>query len=217
MELKDDIQMYEPRNGLSYPLNPFENLKIMFMLEKDEKVFSKDEIFFCGKEELQTNFIDVLKYHFIPEVIIDIEKALEIKMDNIINDKYEVYQIEVGILLEKDDPEYECYNKVWDYKHGYYNEDWGFYKKIEEAKNYITNYVKDGCKNTYGIISKISVPKEAYDICEEDTVWVDMDYDLGNVIYNVYKNNKDEIVENFIENKKKLKRTTIESEEEEVL
>ena len=45
------------------------------MLEKDEKVFSKDEIFFCGKEELQPNFIDVLKYHFIPEVIIDIEKA----------------------------------------------------------------------------------------------------------------------------------------------
>ena len=44
-----------------------------------------------------------------------------------------------------------------------------------------------------------------------------MDYDLGNVIYNVYKNNKDEIVENFIENKKNLKRTTIESEEEEVL
>lgn len=217
MQLKDDIQMYESRNGHNYPLNPFENLKIMIMLEKDEKIFSKDEIFFCGKEELQSNFIDVLKYHFIPEVITDIEKALEIKVDNIINDKYEVYQIEVGILLEKDDPEYECYNKVWDYKHGYYNEDWGFYKKIEEAKRYITNYVKDGCKNTYGIISKISVSNEAYNICEEDTVWVDMDYNLENVIYNVYKNDKGEITENFIENKKNLKRHNIETEEEEVL
>ena len=214
MELKDDIQMYEPRNGPSYPLNPFENLKIMFMLEKDEKVFSKDEIFFCGKEELQPNLIDVLKYHFVPEVIIDIEKALEIKMDNIINDKYEAYQFEVGVLLDKDDPEYECYNEVWDYKNGYYNENWGFTKKYDEALEFIDNYVKNGNNNTYGIISFIKVTEEEFNsIYNGSSEIIDMDYDLGNVICSKYKNKDNEIIENFIDKNTKINENEEDEEE----
>lgn len=133
------------------------------------------------------------------------------------NKKYKAYQIEVGVLLKKDDPEYECYNKVWDYKQGYYNEDWGFYKKFEDAKKYIMDYVKNGCKSTYGIISKIELCKEDYDICEEDTVWVNQEYDIENIIFSAYKNDKDEIIENFIDTKKNVKTNDTELEEDEVL
>lgn len=120
------------------------------------------------------------------------------------NDKCEVYQFELGVLLDKNDKEYECYNKVWDYKYGYYNVDWGFCRKLKDAQNYITDYVKNGCKNTYGIISKVNVSKEEYDICEEDTAWVDMDYNLGNVIYSICRNQNNEIVEDFIDIKTRI-------------
>ncbi len=114
--------------------------------------------------------------------------------------KYEAYQFEVGVLLNKDDEEYEYYNQVWDYNNGYYNENWGFTKKYDEALQFIDNYVKNGSNNTYGIISCIKVDKEEFNsIYNGSSEIIDMDYDLSNVICSKYKNKDNEIIENFID------------------
>ena len=34
----------------------------------------------------------------------------------------EIYLVEHGVLLSKDDREYECYSQVYDKKNGYYDE-----------------------------------------------------------------------------------------------
>ena len=50
-----------------------------------------------------------------------------------------IYQYEVGVLLDKNNEEYEAYSDVWDKKHGYYNEDWGIELKLDNAKDYVKN------------------------------------------------------------------------------
>lgn len=112
-----------------------------------------------------------------------------------------IYQYEVGILLDKTDTEYESYSQVWDKKHGYYNEDWGVEFSFDSAKNYIKDYVNNGVKNTYGIVSEIIVSDEIYKEMLEnveingyyDTSCYDMDFSLENVIYSLIKTK-----ENFI-------------------
>ena len=52
-----------------------------------------------------------------------------------------LYLIDIGILLENEDPEFEYYNIVYDHKYGYYDKN-QYYKKskdvaIKEAMEYI--------------------------------------------------------------------------------
>lgn len=127
---------------------------------------------------------------------------------------FKVYQVEVGVLLNKEHPEYDAYSQVWDHKNAYYDEEFTFCKKIEEAKDYIDNYLIAGVKNTYGILSEIYIDEESYKYIEnevEEQIW-NMDYNVENVIYSAYKNEEDVIIENFVDNEK-----YIENEESEVL
>lgn len=113
-----------------------------------------------------------------------------------------IYQYEVGVLLDKDDEEYEDYCDVWDKKYGYYNEDWGIELNLEQAKKYIQDYVQNGVDRTYGIISEIIISDEEYEECKEniekngycEIADYDVDYSLENVIYSLCKNK-----ENFID------------------
>ena len=57
---------------------------------------------------------------------------------------YKVFLIEVGVLLDKNDIEYESYSKVWDYKNGYYNEDYLFCVSYKEARDFIKYYLEKG-------------------------------------------------------------------------
>lgn len=116
-----------------------------------------------------------------------------------------VYQYEVGILLDKDNEEFEDYSTVYDKKHGYYNEDWGVELTLEKAKEYVKDYVDDGVDKTYGIVSELEISDEEYEeILEDienngyyDTSNFVLEYSLDIVCYSLYKD-KENIIENFI-------------------
>lgn len=115
--------------------------------------------------------------------------------------KKKIYQYELGILLDKDDEEYESYCNVWDKKHGYYNDEMGVELTFEEAKEYAEYYVDKNGENAYGIISELEINDEEYEeiekIIEEngycETSDFDFNFDLENVIYSLCKEK-----ENFI-------------------
>lgn len=190
-ERKDNRDVEVSHNGTRTIVNPFKNVKILIGIEKENNITFVDKFDFCSRTELKPDFYEALKYHYVPSVINEIEAAIEAD-----NAKYEIYQFEVGILLQEDD---ESYKNVWDFKHSYYNENWGFAKTYEEAKDYVDTHIKDGRKNSYGIISKLVVNYEEYKSI--DSGWsdnIDLDYDLNKIVFNAYKNDNT-IVENFID------------------
>ena len=190
-ERKDNRDVEVSHNGTRTIVNPFKNVKILIGIEKENNITFVDKFDFCSRTELKPDFYEALKYHYVPSVINEIEAAIEAD-----NAKYEIYQFEVGILLQEND---ESYKNVWDFKHSYYNENWGFAKTYEEAKDYVDTHIKDGRKNSYGIISKLVVNYEEYKSI--DSGWsdnIDLDYDLNKIVFNAYKNDNT-IVENFID------------------
>lgn len=105
------------------------------------------------------------------------------------------YLIDVGILLSKNDEEFESYAIVYDKKYGYYDEDQFYLPKKEEAMNYAKTYVKDGVDNTYAVISLTELPDDFdFTNCELGSEY----YLLNDVVYSVAKINE-KIMENFIE------------------
>lgn len=132
---------------------------------------------------------------------------------------YKVYQVEVGVLLDKDDPEYECYSQVWDHSNGFFDEDNMVCKTIKEAKEFLNYYIKNGVTHTYGIISELDINEEEYKVMKEqiEELCYEMDYDVKCVIYSAYKNDKDEIIENFVDNTYSIEKSNDEIEESEVL
>lgn len=114
---------------------------------------------------------------------------------------HKIYQVEVGILLDKNDIEYDCYSNVWDHKNGYYDENYLFYITEREAKEFIGNYIKKGNVTTYGILSELLVDKQSYEEVKDGmgAGFIDMNYDIRNVIYSAYKNKENHIIENFVD------------------
>ena len=113
--------------------------------------------------------------------------------------KKTIYQVEVGVLLEKDDPEYECYKTAFGNTYSYYNENIWFCESLEEAKQSALDYVNAGVERTYAVISKISdFEDQEYKILngticykedEEDCSEEFTDYSLEAVIYSACKLN----------------------------
>ena len=66
-----------------------------------------------------------------------------------------VYQVEVGVLLNKDDEEFWSYNNAFDKQWGYYDENIWFTTSKQLAKKSALQYVKNGVQNTYAIISEV--------------------------------------------------------------
>lgn len=192
-ENKNNIDSKEYRSGEKILVNPFHDTNLLIMLEDKEKIIFADEMSFCERSAIKNNFIEALKYYYVPTVINDIEKSIGFKLE----EKYFVYQFEVGVLDDVEDK--ECYSSVWDRKHSYYNENSGFCQTYEEASDYVKEYIKKGVTNTYGIISRLEVDKESYDsIYDGWSDSIDLEYELEQIVYNSYKNDKEVIVENFI-------------------
>lgn len=101
------------------------------------------------------------------------------------------YRYEVGILLNKDNSEYDCYNNVYDKNHSYYAEDVGIFETKEEVIKYVEDYISNGKKNTYGIIGieDIEDSFDFKDIFDYEVIC----YDIENIFYCKYKNENNEI------------------------
>lgn len=67
--------------------------------------------------------------------------------------KCEVFRAEVGTLLTKSDPEYECYSIVYDKKNGYYDTNCGYYLSLSDAKKFIRYELPLNGINDYGIVT----------------------------------------------------------------
>lgn len=109
-----------------------------------------------------------------------------------------VYLVEVGVLLNKDDKEFDYYSTAYDEKHGYYDENQFYQIDYGEALQYVQDYVKNGVNNIYGIISETELDGEFTqkeldnDVCVEGEF-----YEVGDVKYSLCKINND-IKENFL-------------------
>lgn len=66
-----------------------------------------------------------------------------------------IYQVEVGVLLNKDNEEFEYYNNAFDKQWGYYDENIWFTTSKQFARQSALQYVKNGVENTYAIISVV--------------------------------------------------------------
>lgn len=111
-----------------------------------------------------------------------------------------IYVVEVGVLLTKEDEEYDSYC-VYDKQFGYYDEGLTGYLKYEDAKKTALEYCKNGVIGTYAIILKdddfpdVENQEELYEtVIEFDNT--------REVIYNVYNyfkgNNGNMLYENFM-------------------
>ena len=120
-----------------------------------------------------------------------------------------VYYIECGVLLDKDNGDYDCYSNVFDKKHAFYDEYVDFTEDLEIAKKYCNDYIKNGVNGTYGIISQVYVDDDInIDDCYDYLIGDSDLYDVKNVIYNAWKlknndfkfpNKNAPIIENFLE------------------
>lgn len=122
---------------------------------------------------------------------------------------FDIYKVEVGVLLDKDNSEYNDYNDFYDRRNSYYEENSVLFLDYNRAVEYAKDYVKNGVNGTYSIISKIKYDsEEIYGKKATDTemnyVMNDINYILGggfvedigmfhglysldNVIYSLYK------------------------------
>ena len=116
-----------------------------------------------------------------------------------------LYKVEVGVLLKKDNNDYETYSQAYDKQHGYYDENVIFFRNKKNAKEYIKNYVFFGVVGTYGILSELVYDQNEIGYTDEDTkrILKDIDecgifedyidifgedlYDTKNVIFTRYK------------------------------
>ena len=121
-----------------------------------------------------------------------------------------VYKVEVGVLLDKDNKDYDCYSNVYDKEHAYYDENVIFELDYSKALDYAKQYVENGVNGTYAIISKINCDNN-YSFTEEyiELFGGEELYNTKNVIYSLNKvRNEDhpyylgkgngKIIENFV-------------------
>ena len=106
----------------------------------------------------------------------------------------EAYLVDEGVLLTREDKEFEAYAIVYDKKYGYYDECQCYIVNKEKAIKEAKEYVENGVESTYAIVSITAIPDDANleEIYVEGEVYV-----LEDVIYSVAKING-EIVENFL-------------------
>lgn len=124
--------------------------------------------------------------------------------------KFNVYKVEVGVLLDKDNEEYDFY-LYYDKKHSYYEENSVLFLDYNMALEYAKEYVDNGVNGTYSIISKLEYDsRDIYgngkELEDEEMGYVMNDinyilgggyvedigifngvYELDNVIYSLYK------------------------------
>lgn len=107
------------------------------------------------------------------------------------------YLVDEGVLLTKEDEEFESYSSIYDKKYGYYDEGQYYVKREEDAIAAAKAYVENGVDHTYAVVSKTVLPDDFdyYDQCVEDETYLAED-----VIYSVAKIDG-KIVEGFVDTK----------------
>lgn len=108
--------------------------------------------------------------------------------------KQTLYFVEVGVLLDHTDKEYEYYkiNGFHDTIFGFYDENKLTFLTLKEAKEYADNYIKDGVNKTYAIIYSFVCNIDDNDL-EEITQHAYCEYSLeppqlDTTLYFAYKN-----------------------------
>ena len=104
------------------------------------------------------------------------------------------YLLDVGVLLSKEDEEFDFYSQAYNGKYGFYDEGQCYESNEMTAIVNARQYVEDGVENTYAIVSNTWLPND-FDFeegCVEDET-----YKMEDVIYSAAKING-EIVEDFL-------------------
>ena len=102
------------------------------------------------------------------------------------------FLIDEGILLSKEDIEFEFYSQVYNRKYGFYDERQYYEQNKETAIINARQYVEDGVESTYAIVSNRGLPDDFEDSCIENET-----YRMEDVIYSIAKING-KIVEDFL-------------------
>ena len=119
-----------------------------------------------------------------------------------------LYKVEVGVLLQENNKEFNDYACVYDKKHAYYNENTLFFTNKCKAIAWAKKYVHRGVARTYAVVSALKYDSVAIygnanplmysfedmkQIEEEGCLenYIDMfgedNWDVKNVIFNIYK------------------------------
>ena len=98
----------------------------------------------------------------------------------------QMYLIDVGVLLEKEHPEFKEYSLVYNKQWGFYDENQYYEGDLEKAKLMAREYVENGCDMTYAVVKRSDV--ESLDL---ET------YELEDVEYSVAKI-EDDLIEEFL-------------------
>lgn len=105
--------------------------------------------------------------------------------------------LDVGVLLTKDNKEFNFYSAVYDHEYGYYDEDQIAYKgeDLIEAIKYARQYVLGGVDMTYAVITNQGIVN--YNEPWESDRIEDFTYNREDVIFSIAKING-EIIEDFV-------------------
>lgn len=80
--------------------------------------------------------------------------------------KKEIFVLEVGVLLNDTNNEFDCYHipNFYDNEYSFYDENRITYFDYNSAKEYADKYIKEGVNKTYAIIHSYIVNLDDYDI-----------------------------------------------------
>ena len=66
--------------------------------------------------------------------------------------KTQIYMVDVGVCLRPDNNEYEMYKYIDGLDYSLYDENLAFFTDKEKAIQFVSDYIKDGVVNTYGMV-----------------------------------------------------------------
>lgn len=111
------------------------------------------------------------------------------------------YLVDLGVLLDKTDKEFDFYSCVYDQQHGYYDTNQYYVATLEQAKKDSINHINENIKNNpYAVVSTTELPED-YDF-ENDCLQTE-EYRTENIVFDAcVKNGK--IKENFVVKQKTI-------------
>lgn len=121
--------------------------------------------------------------------------------------KQQLYFVEVGVLLDPSDKEFEYYKvkDFFDYQFGFYDENRLTFLTYEEARKYCDKYIEDGVDGTYAILQSWVCNIDDNDLEEiKNNAYSDYNLEnpqIENTLYFAYNKDKQFFVEIIREDK----------------
>ena len=92
--------------------------------------------------------------------------------------KIQIYMVEVGVVLEPDNDEYEHYKYIEGFDYSLYDENLLYFTDKDKAIKYAKDYIDDGVIGTYGLVTDHGIPnlseeqiKEIEESNSADDLW----------------------------------------------